>query len=237
MMDKRLLNDLYWKKNLSMTEIAARCGTTHPRVYYWLKKHRIKRRSWCDSAYVKHNPDGDPFRIKEDMTPVDKELLSAALMLYWAEGHRTNRYSVELANLDPRMLKLFVMFLRTICRVSEDKITLYVQLYREFDKDRARAYWSEILRMPESQIRINEHTDKRSKLREQKSRFGIARIQVHNYKLKAWIDEQLGNCLCRLTSNAEKSSGRARWTPRRSAAPFSRGDGFQPSAEIALADN
>jgi hypothetical protein len=193
MMDKRLLNDLYWKKNLSMMEIARRCRTTHPRVYYWFKRHNIQRRSWCDSAYVKHNPDGDPFQIRQNLAPKDKELLLASLMLYWAEGHRTNRHSVEIANLDHRMLKLFVRFLRQICRIDEDKITLYVQLYRRFDKNQAKIYWSKTLKIPTPQISINEHTDKRSKAQEQKSKFGIARIQVHNYKLKAWIDRQLEN--------------------------------------------
>ena len=112
-------------------------------------------------------------------------------MLYWAEGHRTNRHSVEIANLDCRMLKLFVRFLRQICRIDEEKITLYVQLYRKFDKNEARVYWSKVLKIPETQINIHAHTDKRSKAQDQRSKFGIARIQVHNYKLKNWIDKQL----------------------------------------------
>ncbi len=180
---------------MSMMQIATQCHTTHPRVYYWFKKHNIKRRSWCDSAYVKHNPEGDPFEIKQNLNPIDEELLLAGLMLYWAEGHRANRYSVEIANLDHRMLKLFVKFLRQVCRMDEDKITLYVQLYKRFDKKQAKIYWSKTLKIPTSQISVNYHTDKRSKAQEQKSKFGIARIQVHNYKLKAWIDEQLANYL------------------------------------------
>ena len=110
-------------------DIANKLGTTHARIYYWLKKHKINRRSWSESAYVKHNPNGDPFKVKEMFTNKEKELLISGLMLYCAEGHRTNQYSIQLANLDYRILDTFVECLRKICKVREDKITLY---WRDF---------------------------------------------------------------------------------------------------------
>ncbi|MFH1705213.1 MAG: hypothetical protein ABH861_04550 [Patescibacteria group bacterium] len=125
------------------------------------------------------------------MTAKENELLLASLMLYWAEGHRTNKHSVEIANLDYRMLQLFAKFLRQICGLDENKMTLYVQLYKRFDKNGARAFWVKMLKIHPSRISITPHTDKRSKAENQKSRFGIARIQVHNYKLKTWVDQQL----------------------------------------------
>jgi len=65
----------------------------------------------------------------------------------------------------------------------------------KFDKDVAKKYWAEKLTIPEHRIAVNHHRDKRSKAEHQRSKFGIARIQVHNYKLKAWIDKQLENYL------------------------------------------
>jgi predicted DNA-binding protein YlxM (UPF0122 family) len=191
MMNKRLLKTLYYNKNLSMMDIAHSLNTTHARVYYWFKRHNIKRRSWSESAYVKQNPNGDPFQIKDKLTAKEKELLLASLMLYWAEGNRTNKHSIQLANLDHRILKIFVEFLRKICGIHENKITLYVQLYRKFNKEQAETYWSKTLKIPRSQIIVNPHTDKRSKGEEQRSKFGIARIQIHNYKLKNWLDRKL----------------------------------------------
>jgi len=174
-----------------MMEIAQSQNTTHAKVYYWLKKYKINRRSWRDSAYLNHNPQGDPFCIKQKLTTNEKKLLLAGLMLYWAEGHRTNKHSVEIANLDARMLQLFAQFLRQICGLDEQKLTLYVQLFKGFDKNEARAYWSKALKICPEHIAITPHTDTRSKAQNQKSRFGIARIQVHNYKLKNWVDKQL----------------------------------------------
>jgi hypothetical protein len=189
-MDKDKLHHLYDIKKLSMVDIARKLKVTHAKVYYWFKKYGIKRRSQSDSSYVKQNPDGDPFRIKEELNNKERELLISGLMLYCAEGHRANKHSVQLANLDHRILKIFARFLREICGVHQNKIGLYVQLYKKFDKNTARDYWSRVLRIPESQILVCPHTDKRSKIEEQKSKFGIARIQVHNYKLKNWIDRK-----------------------------------------------
>lgn len=190
-MTKNRLCQLYYDKKLSMMDIAKQLGVTHAKVYYWFKKYKIKRRSQSESSYVKQNPKGDPFRIKKRLDNQERILLISGLMLYAAEGHRTNKHSVQLANLDYRILKLFVKFLRKICGIDKNKIGLYVQLYREFDKDEARDYWSKILRIPKPQICIYAHTDKRSTIDGQRSRFGIARIQAHNYKLKNWLDREL----------------------------------------------
>ena len=189
-MDKDQLRHLYDIKKLSMVDIARKLKVTHAKIYYWFKKYGIKRRSQSDSSYVKQNPNGDPFRIKEKLDNKEKELLVSGLMLYCAEGHRTNKHSVQLANLDHRILKIFAKFLREICGVHQNKMGLYVQLYRKFDKNTARNYWSRGLKIPKTQISICPHTDKRSKIEGQRSKFGIARIQVHNYKLKNWIDRE-----------------------------------------------
>lgn len=174
-----------------MEEVAKVLSVTPATVIYWMERHKLKRRSRSEGAYVKHNPHGDPFRIKKRLTSKERALLISGLMLYCGEGHRRNKHSIHLANLDHRTLKLFIEFLRNICGVDKNKISLYVQLYRSFDKSEARDYWSKILTIPKTQIGIYTHTDKRSKIQGQRSRFGIARIQVHNYKLKNWLDREL----------------------------------------------
>ncbi|MBU4589533.1 MAG: hypothetical protein KKG01_01215 [Candidatus Omnitrophica bacterium] len=194
-MNKREPSYLYDVKKLSMVDIAKQLKTTQAKVYYWLKRYGIARRSRSESSYVKQNPNGDPFRIKKKLDNKERELLISGLMLYCAEGHRTNRHSVQLANLDHRILKVFVEFLRKICGIHKKKIGLYVQLYKQFNQNEARDYWSKVLRIPKPQIVVYPHTDKRSKMEGQVSKFGIARIQVHNYKLKNWIDKESASYL------------------------------------------
>jgi hypothetical protein len=84
-----------------------------------------------------------------------------------------------------------VKFLRVICGVKEGKLTLNIQLFRRFNKDKTKKYWSELLDIPSRLILVNIHSDKRSRPGKQWSKYGIARIEVRNVKLKQWIDEQL----------------------------------------------
>ena len=190
MVNKKQLNHLYNDKKLSMMEVARKLGVTHATIYYWLKKYEIQRRSWQDSSYVKQNPNGDPFKIKSRLNNNEKGLLMCALMLYCGEGNRKNRHSTQIANLDHRILRVFIGFLRKICGVNKNKIGLYVQLYSKFNREEASKYWSRTLLIPKARIDIYPHTDIRSKLDEQRSKFGIARIQVNNYKLKNWIEKR-----------------------------------------------
>lgn len=191
MLGEKTLQKCYYDKKLSMVDTARVLNVTPATVAYWMRRHDFKRRSISEGVYVKQNPSGDPFNIRTQLTEKDKELLVVGLMLYWAEGSRRNKHVVQLANLDNRMLLLFLEFLRRICEVKEEKLTLNVQLYREFDKEMTRNYWSKELGIPKHLIAVNIHTDIRSKIKNQWSRYGIARIEVRNVKLKQWIDGAL----------------------------------------------
>ena len=191
MIDKNLLRRLYFVKKLSMWGIAKELSITPAKVVYWMKKHDLSRRSSNESAYVKLNPNGDPFHINDKLTLKNKELLLLSLMLYWAEGSRKNKHTIQLANLDYRMLKMFIKFLKIICNVREDKLCLTIQLYRHFNREKVKNYWSRTLGVPGRLIAVNIHSDARSKPNEQWSKNGIARIEVRNVKLKRWLDSML----------------------------------------------
>ena len=120
-----------------MMEVAKELQATHAQVYYWLRKHGISRRSWSGSAYIKQNPNGDPFKIPTKMSSYQRELLRAGLLLYWAEGNK-GKNAIRLANLDSRMLILFLEFLREVCSVDEERIRVYVRVHKKFSLDNAR---------------------------------------------------------------------------------------------------
>lgn len=185
------LQKLYYDRKLSMWDVAKTMSITPRTVEYWMDKHNLRRRSGSESAYVKQNPNGDPFKIKNKLAKKDKELLLAGLMLYWAEGSRKNKHVIQMANLDYRLILLFIKFLRRICDVKEEKICLNIQLYRKFNKEETKNYWSRILKVSKRFIAVNIHSDTRSKPEKQWSKYGIARIEVRNVKLKQWIDKEL----------------------------------------------
>lgn len=170
-----------------MAEIAEKLQTTHATVLYWLKKYQIPRRTWRESAYVKQNPSGDPFRIPKTLTARQQELMAAGLLLYWAEGSKTDS-ATRIANLDQRMLELFARFLRDVCHVDEQRLSLYVRVHKRFVLESARRYWSRHLHLPLSRVLVYPHSDSRSKAYQQWSSYGLATLEFHNTKFKQWLD-------------------------------------------------
>lgn len=197
-MSEKLLRKLYCGQKLSMVETANRIHTTPNKVGYWLKKYKIPRRSWSESAYVKQNPEGDPFSIKRNLNQKEKELLIVGLMLYLGEGGKKSKHAIQLGNTDPSVLRAFLKFLRIVCQIREDKIKIYVRLHKKFDKNKAQVRWSNILRIPKQQVSVYTHNDPRSKPEKQRSEHGIATLQFNNMKLKKWLDENIKEYLQKL---------------------------------------
>lgn len=194
-MNEDVLTYLYIDKKMSMMDIACKLKVTHAKVNYWLEKFNVARRGQRESSYAKHNPQGDPFKIKEKLTFKERQLLLLGLMLYWAEGNKKNQSTVALGNLDGRMIKLFLKFLRDICQIEEKRIRLYVRIYKNFSKEKARLYWKNLLSLPEKQVLMYTHNDLRSNPNKQWSKNGIATLQMSNVKLKQWLDQSIEECL------------------------------------------
>ncbi len=174
-----------------MMEIAQELHTSHATVLYWLKKYEIPRRSWSESAYAKQNRDGDPFAIPKALTTTQRELLAAALLLYWAEGDKTNKAGTKIGNLDGRMLQVFIRFLREVCCADESRLSVYVRVHRRFPLSKARRYWSRALELPPHRVKIYRHIDKRSKAHKQWSPYGLAILEFHSTKFKDWFDRTI----------------------------------------------
>ncbi|MBI4354815.1 MAG: hypothetical protein HY597_00005 [Candidatus Omnitrophica bacterium] len=205
MIPEVVLRKLYVQRGLSMMEISQALQATHATILYWMKKHKIPRRTWSESMYVKLNPDGDPFTIPRHLSARQRELLVAGILLYWAEGSK-KREALQLVNLDARMLQLFLKFLRNVCHVDERRVGVYVRVYKQFPVSAARTYWSKALQLPKSRVFVAPHTDQRSKASKQWSRYGIATLEFHNTKLKRWLDNAIEEYIGKLLGKAVQRS-------------------------------
>jgi transposase len=161
-MEKELLFDLYHNRKMSAAEIAQQLGVGERAVIYWMDKHGIARRSLSKAIYVKLNPNGDPFRFIEPRSESERELLVAGLALYLGEGTRRGKHEVALANTDPRILRMFLKFLREICGVSEDKIAAELIMFDDVSVDEAIDYWAQAVNLDESAFRhfVNQRSAK-----------------------------------------------------------------------------
>lgn len=80
-----------------------------------------------------------------------KELWLIGIMLYWAEGGKTQRL-VRFSNGDPEMIRIMMKFFRLVCKVPESKFRGYIHIHPTLDHLQAEAYWSNIASIPKEQF-------------------------------------------------------------------------------------
>ena len=194
MLAEPILRNLYLDRELSMPEVAQQLGTTQARVLSWLRKHGVPRRTASQSTYAKRKGESPLFIIPTILNSGQRELMVAAMMLYWAEGNKTAS-AIRIANLDPRMLVLFLRFLREICHVDNRRVRLYARIHPQFDLQSAAEFWSRVLELSLSQVRVYPHIDRRSRAGKQWSRFGLATLEFHSKQFKAWFDAAIESYL------------------------------------------
>ncbi len=138
---------------LSEMQTATHLSVNPHRVRYVLDKYKIKRRSISDAIthlYItKYGKRA--FVVQENLSEKQKILKIAGVMLYWGEGSKKGS-SVALANSDPKMVIIFLKFLREICGVDEKRLRIGLHHYRDHNVKRLLAFWSRTTKIPLSQF-------------------------------------------------------------------------------------
>ncbi len=193
-------NDVFSKENLerlyksgkSISEIGIALGCSQHKIAYWLSKHGIARRNRSDANYLKYNPDGDPFKIKHNLSPNEMFLYGLGLGIYWGEGTKTSKYSLRVSNTDVGIIKTFREFLLNICSLRKNKITYSIVSFNDIDPNVARGYWSKELGiLPEKFGKITIIPKQGKGTYKRKSAFGVCTLQVSNIKLREWMMVEL----------------------------------------------
>lgn len=70
-----------------------------------------------------------------------KQLWLIGIMLYWAEGGKTQTM-VRFSNSDPEMIKIMMVFFRKVCGVPETKFRGHIHIHPHLDYKEAEKYWS-----------------------------------------------------------------------------------------------
>jgi hypothetical protein len=98
-----------------------------------------------------------------------RELLLMGLMLYWAEGAKTQ--GIALTNSDPYVIKAFVLWLERCLGVSRAQLKAEVHAYPNLDIDEAERYWADVIGVPATQfykpqidLREKKRSDKHGRL-------------------------------------------------------------------------
>lgn len=149
---KEKIVNLY-QRGLSMQEIADKMEWSLHKVSYWLDKCNISRRSPSEATYLKRNPNGDPFKIKNKLNENEILLKGLGLGIYWGEGDKSlNNTSVRVGNTDPFLIKKFREFLRKIYRVKEEKFKYALTLFNNCNEKEAVSFWERHIGIKRDQL-------------------------------------------------------------------------------------
>jgi hypothetical protein len=152
-----------------------------PKTTVWHHVHAIKlsdalqaslssRKGGSHQRKIRRENEAEKFAMKLLLSS-RRELVIAATMLYWAEGHKK---SFVFTNTDPQMLRLFMNFITTVLDVDESRCTVLIRTSDSIIPARAIQYWSKILELPDSAFKVN-HDNIQNRT---KTEFGICRIVV-----------------------------------------------------------
>ena len=133
-----------------------------------------------------------------------KELLILGASLYWGEGYKRaiikdgkarTYHPVSLSNSDPKLIVIFLKFLREICLVEEKKLRAGLRIYTHQNSDQLLQFWSKLTRIPKERFEKFYYGVSKSSLRKRPFNilpYGTIQIRVNDtslyHKIMGWID-------------------------------------------------
>ena len=194
------VKSLYYDQRLSVREIAEKLGVSIDAIYGFMRRHHLSRRTNAQQNAVRFEKKRPSFCIRKKLTILEERLKIAGIMLYWGEGFQSEKaHNIDFANCKPRMIRVFLNFLRIICSVDERKLRIYLYAYSNQDIQSIIEFWSKFTGIPKSQfskpyIRHDFKVEQSGKMK-----YGLIHVRYYDKKLlqliKQWIEEYAENCV------------------------------------------
>ena len=120
---------------------------------------------------------------------VKSPLFLIGLGIYWGEGDKTNNGRVAVINTDPGLLQIVAKFYRHCLGVSESRLRVGLFIYEDINRNKAIKFWSQKLKISQTQFIKIQTLKSRSRLTKNKSKYGICSLYFSNTKLNVKIHE------------------------------------------------
>ncbi|MBL7155513.1 MAG: hypothetical protein ISS90_00020 [Candidatus Omnitrophica bacterium] len=186
------IKTLYLNDKCTVKEVADELGLSFWKVYNMMRVNNIHRRGPSETNYLQYDRYKPRFVIKEDCDPKNKYLKVAGLMLYWAEGAKGGD-TVDFANSDSGMIKIFLRFLREVCGIAESRLRIYLYAFSDQNIDGLKRYWSEATGIPLQQFTKPYVKNMDNALKDRRMPHGMIHVRYHDKRLlkhiKHWISE------------------------------------------------
>jgi len=191
------------KDGMSLNEIVEELGVSKSSVSLWVRdivltarqRQRLSKKGHTIDAIEKRrkiildrgiaerkvHTDNAMNEIKKIS---DENLKYLGIALYWGEGAKTQRCRVELANSDPHLIKVMVLFLIRVCKVPHDRLHGHLFLHPHLDVKGAERYWSQVSGIPLNRFqKTTQAHNKASKGKKDSLPNGTFTVGVYDTKL------------------------------------------------------
>lgn len=178
---KKKIEELKWcrQRGYSINELVTKFSIPKTTVWHHVhnvpvfEKYRAILRSKQGGTKKKKEEDWKTAREKAGklLQEEHRELVIMAAMLYWGEG---SKKVCELINSDGNVIKIYLIFLRNILKISEYYIKPTLRIFSGMDEAKSLEYWSTVTHIPKNRflIRLNDGGTK------SRTQFGMCRITV-----------------------------------------------------------
>jgi hypothetical protein len=174
---------MYYAREMSMREIATLLEVSLDAVVYFMRHHNIKRRTQSENSRIQFERKKPSFTLKPRQTSIAKSIDTMGAMLYWAEGHKTEKANgIDFANSDPEMIRSFMFFLRNRYNLTESKFRPHLYCYADQNVSELRKFWSQLLKVPVNQF-IKPYVRRDFNKDGRKMKYGLIHICYHDKKL------------------------------------------------------
>lgn len=102
----------------------------------------------------------------------EKEKIIFLSALYWGEGSKGD---FGLSNSDPDLIRVFVLGLKEIFKINNNRLRISIRIYKDLDKEKCLKFWSKITGVPTVKfVNVNVLVGKK----EGKLQYGMCRVRV-----------------------------------------------------------
>ena len=189
-MDIDLIKGLY-NSGKSVPQIANELGLSQWMLYNKMKREKVLRRLPAESNKIRFLSNPLSFSKKNYLRPMERDLMIAGLMLYWAEGSKRNINTIDFANSDPKMVVIFLNLFRSIYQIQEDKLRVLLYCYANQSIPDLILFWKKLTKIPEKQftkpyVRSDFQEDKVNRMR-----YGMVHIRYNDQRLMTQLKKDI----------------------------------------------
>ncbi len=183
-----------YKKGKIAKEIAEGLEVDIDAVFYFMRKHKITRRSMSERNQLRYEKKVPSFAIKAVLNKNDEFLKVLAVAIYWAEGYKSEKAKcVDLANSDAEMIRIFMKFLRNVCGIDETRLRVLLYCHDRQAIPELILYWSKLTGIS-PKLFTKPYVPKRSSSSNHRNMsHGLIHIRYYDKKLLqlilSWIED------------------------------------------------